>query len=414
MTRRAWMGFVAVRYFRSGRDASPSLGAAVAGIAIGVSALIVVIGVMNGFQAGFMDAVLEMDSFHVRVDADSVPPGVDLSAVPGVSSALEFSDLRTVATNARGRVQPIRIKLVPRDATALDPGLAAALDMRSGQPAGTGGLVVGSELARTLDLLPGGSVSILSVTADEERGIETAMVSLPVSGVFHCGFYDFDAGLAYLPADEAAGLGDGEDRIVGVKLEDRYDDLAAVAAFERLGVPREAMATWRTYNRSFFGALRLEKAVMMALVGLIFLVVGVNIFHAMRKTVIGRMQEIATLKATGATPMELRGVFVLDGLFAGAIGACVGLALGLFAALNINEAFSIVESAISAVAGLFGGTGFAFFSPELFYMGDVPVVMPFPEVLFIAASGAASAIAAAWAASGRVSGCRPAEVLRDE
>jgi len=158
----------------------------------------------------------------------------------------------------------------------------------------------------------------------------------------------------------------------------------------------------------------MEKNVMMALVGLIFLVVGVNIFHAMRKTVFARMEDIAVLKAVGARASEVRRVFLLDGLAAGAGGAFLGLAVGLALAVNVNEVFSAIESVLGFLASLFGGRGLRFFSPDLFYISDVPVRLPFAEAAFVTLAGAASALLAAWAASARVSTFMPSEVLRDE
>ena len=88
---------------------------------------------------------------------------------------------------------------------------------------------------------------------------------------------------------------------------------------------------------------------MMLLIGLIFLVVGVNIFHSMRRAVAEKTEDIAVLKAMGASPEDLGRVFVIDGLAIGAGGALVGLALGLLVAVNVNEVFAIVEALVNAV-----------------------------------------------------------------
>jgi lipoprotein-releasing system permease protein len=204
--------------------------------------------------------------------------------------------------------------------------------------------------------------------------------------------------------------------MTGIKLTDRFNDTHAIALLRAAGIPKEQIESWRTYNRAFFGALRMEKAIMMILVGLIFLVVGVNIFHALRKTVYARVEDIATLKALGADSRSLRRVFMVDGASAGLGGAAIGLVSGLFVALNVNQVFSFLEALIAVVASILPGqTGsFAFFSPDFFYIADVPVRLPFFEVLFIFTSGAVSAMVAAWAASTRISSLKPSEVLRDE
>jgi len=412
MKRLGWIRFVASRWFRSGRDVGPSLGPATAGIAVGVAALLCVIGVMNGFQIGFIDAVLDLDSYHVRVPATHTSASAVLAAVPGSRAALQFVDVRTMIVNARGKASPLRIKVVPDSVIADDPAFGGRLAMRSGTFGG--GLAVGSELARSLDVRVGDTVSVLSVQAGVDTGIETHMIELTVSGIYHCGYFDFDAGLAFLPSSLSAGLDAGETPVIGLRLADRYGDERAIALLEAAGI--HGAEGWRTYNRAFFGALRMEKNVMLMLVGLIFIVVGVNIFHLMRKAVYGRVDDIATIKALGAASIDIRRIFMMDGIAAGAGGAIAGLAVGLLVAFNINGIFSIISAVTSAINGLTGGNGkgLEFFSPDLFYIGDVPVRLSFLEVLFISGAGAASALVAAWAASSRVSRIMPAEVLRDE
>lgn len=405
--------FVAGRWFAPGREAGPSLRPAIAGIAAGVAALLCVIGVMNGFQGEYIDAVLSLDSYHVRIIGQA---GVDVDAVrraiPDAAAVVPFIDTSTLAVNTRGSSTPARIKILDDRMETLDPEFIERLGMRSGSFGG--GIVVGSELARRLDLRVGDELRLLAVSADPDSGVEASMEGVRVSGVYHSGFYDFDAGLAFISSSAAGRFEDGEPRSIGVKLADRYGDLEAVSALERVGI--SGAQSWRDYNRSFFGALRMEKSVMMTLIGLIFLVVGVNIFHSMRKTVHSRIDDIATLKAIGADSRAVRRVFILNGAVAGAAGALIGLCVGLLVSTNVNAIFDGVEAASSFVFSSLGQSGKAlrFFSPEYFYVGDVPVRLPFAETLFIASAGAVSALAAAWAASARVSTILPSEVLRDE
>ncbi|HAE20936.1 MAG TPA: ABC transporter permease, partial [Spirochaetaceae bacterium] len=400
-----------------GARTGPSLLPSAAGIAIGVTALIVIVGVMNGFQFGFIDAVLELDSYHLRAEPKAL--GIEEAAIraraaKGVASALPFIDIRSLAVNDRGRTEGLRIKVVPDDAPALDPAIAS-LSYRTGGFSAAGGIVIGSELARRLNLREGDSLSILSVSADEDEGISSSLVKLRVGGVFHTGFYDFDSGLSFLAASSAAELAQGEMPMLGIKLIDRYDDHRLSRVLEDAGFEAAAIESWRSYNRAFFGALRMEKSIMMALVGLIFIVVGVNIFHAMRKAVYGRMEEIAILKALGGKPGAVRLIFLLNGSLAGLGGALVGLAFGLAIAYNVNAVFSGIEGLLEFLATMVGQEqGFRFFSPELFYLADVPVSLPPAELAFITLSGALSALAAAWAASTRLSSYLPSEVLRNE
>jgi lipoprotein-releasing system permease protein len=391
-----------------------------AGIAVGVAAMIIIVGVMNGFQLGFMDSVLELDSYHLRIESagqihHDTLEALDLEDHPaGIRAIIPFIDIRTMALNERGKTEALRIKVIPDNAFQLDEALSRILEPRSGSFGA--GILLGSEFAQRLNVGVDDTISILTVRFDPDEGLSSATVPIRVSGIYHSGFYDFDAGLAFLPASAAADVTEGESWATGMKLVDRFDDTRAISYLRSLGMTDARIESWRSYNRAFFGALRMEKSMMMILVGLIFLVVGVNIFHALRKAVYARLEDIATLKAFGADARSLRRVFMLDGAAAGLGGAILGLAAGLLAALHINQFFSLLEGFITAIAGLLPGNAgsFSFFSPDFFYIADVPVRLLPSEVLFICISGAASAMVAAWAASTRISSLKPSEVLRDE
>jgi lipoprotein-releasing system permease protein len=433
-----WMIFVARRWFSARKESGGSVSSVLAasGIAVGVAALVVVLGVMNGFQLGFIDSILQVSSFHVRVEDERVG-GYDetlaarIAAEPGVDSVLPFAQTRCLIASRDGRAFPLALRALPDDAERRDPAMLGALGIEKPLAAGSwnagGGLVLGAELARYLGLAPGSEAELLVVSAGGEEGVEARTVKVRIDGIFRSGYFDFDFGMAILPFSSRACAsvfppGEPVRYVYGVKLRDRYADAALAERLQGdLGLGPDKVEGWRDYNRAFFGALRTEKTVMMLLIGLIFLVVGVNIFHSMRRAVAEKTEDIAVLKAMGAGPEALRRVFILDGLAIGAGGAVVGLALGLLIAVNVNEVFSLVETVVNGIAGLasrligsLGGSDFRVFSPQYFYLLEVPVRILFPETFFVTAAAIASAAGAAASAAARISGLAPAEVLRYE
>jgi lipoprotein-releasing system permease protein len=218
----------------------------------------------------------------------------------------------------------------------------------------------------------------------------------------------------------------GEDLFLGVKLKSRWQDRAGIEQVRKVLDEGARVFSWRDYNRAFFGALRTEKLFMFILVGLIFIVVGLNIFQAQRRSVLERREEIGLLRAMGATDRAVRLVFVWDGCIIGMAGAGTGMLLGLLIANNIAAFFSILEGLVNfgihilnIIASPFLGAeaadeGFAIFSPTIFYIKEIPSRLIPHEVLIIFLFGFFSALLAAWFASGRVSRTRPAEVLRYE
>ena len=186
-----------------------------------------------------------------------------------------------------------------------------------------------------------------------------------------------------------------------------------------------SIRSWRDYNRAFFGALRTEKLMMFILVGLIFIVVGLNIFQAQRRLVLERREEIGLLRALGGRDSAVRLIFVWDGVIIGFAGAGLGMGIGLLIAFHIPVFFSVLEKIVNffislanSFLGWLGGSSgaeeFSIFSPQVFYIKEIPSRVIPHEVLLIFLFGFLSALLAAWFASGKVSGTRPAEVLRYE
>jgi lipoprotein-releasing system permease protein len=249
-----------------------------------------------------------------------------------------------------------------------------------------------------------------------------------VTGIFRSGFYEFDLGWAFINIDTATELrGENAAPVLGIKLNNRWQVERAMSEIQR-AIPAThdlRLSSWREYNRAFFGALRTEKLMMFILVGLIFIVVGLNIFQAQRRIVLERREEIGLLRALGASDTAVRLVFVWDGVIIGLAGAGLGLAAGLFIAFNIQAFFTFIEgavnmfiAAVNAIYGFFGGylgaSQFSVFSPQIFYIKEIPSRVIPQEVFLIFMFGFLSALLAAWFASGKVSGAKPAEVLRYE
>jgi len=431
-----WISFVAARYISRGRKNSPSPVLSILGIATGVFALIVIISVMNGFQLGFIESILEISSGHLRMER--LPPGSEMeltekiSALPGVLSVLPFRELHVLLRGRFPNPRGALIRGVPADALERDPGLAGRLQMEDGsfdlsQP---DYIVLGAELARHLAVRAGNEVNLLSITTVFGDADESARF-FTVSGIFRSDFFEYDLGWGFINIETAAQMSpETMSPVLGIKLHNRWHDQRAIGEISRalapLGLGGElSLLSWREYNRAFFGALRTEKLMMFILLGLIFIVVGLNIFQAQRRTVLERREEIGLLRALGASDTEVRLVFVWDGFIIGLVGGGVGLGLGLLIALNIQAVFTALEAGvnffiflindISALLGVYIGIGeFAVFSPQIFYIREITSRVIPHEVALIFLFGFLSALLAAWFASGKVSNTRPAEVLRYE
>lgn len=438
MKRFAWIPFAASRYLSARRrdKSSPSSILAVSGIGVGVMALIVVLSVMNGFQLGFIESILEISSYHLRVEpapAAELDPKLlsDIRAVPGVSAALPFVELQTIARGERRTQQGCLVRGIPADARGLDPGLASRLDFEQGgfDLGDPRAVLVGAELARSLAVAVGDELSLLSLSGAALDTLAPEDAVFRVAGIFRSGFYEYDLGWAFIGIEAAARLHGGQvPYVYGVKLADRWRDEAAAASLSRLASAAGAkVSSWRVFNRAFFGALRTEKVMMFLLVGLIFVVVGVSVFQSQRRAALERREEIGLLRAVGASAAAVRLVFAFDGFVVGLIGAAAGLLAGLVVSGNIAAFFAGLElvvnagiDAANAVLSLVSGGraavsgSFSIFSPAVFYLKEIPSRTIAAEAAAVFLFGLGSATAAAWLASGRAARERPAEVLRYE
>jgi lipoprotein-releasing system permease protein len=268
--------------------------------------------------------------------------------------------------------------------------------------------------------------AVPSIFADDDSG--AAEQTFMVTGIFRTGYYEYDTGWAFINIESAAAFSD-TGPVLGLKLKNRFHDLKTLELVRknlnaRSDLETAELSSWRDYNRSFFGALRTEKLFMFILVGLIFIVVGLNIYQAQRRAVLEHREEIGLLRAIGGAERAVRLIFACDGAIIGLSGASAGLFLGVLTASHIPLFFSIIENIVNFIINIVniiamffdssGMGGFAFFSPAVFYIKEIPSRIIPRELVLIFMFGFFSALAAAWFASRKVSRILAAEVLRDE
>jgi lipoprotein-releasing system permease protein len=414
-----WMIFLARRLLLARRARGAGVGGmAIFGIAAGVTTLVAVLAVMNGFQMGMIESILEINSHHLRLETttplarygelDQLREAV--SRVRGVQSVTPVAELQTLARGFWPESQGIVIRAVPPRWPEGDRGAAEKLTITSGtfDLAVPGTVVLGSELARSLGVRPGDAIAVTHIPGGGTRPVEEQMI---VTGVFRTGHLDFDRTWAFVSIDTAVQrLQAREPAVLGIKLDNRYADTLVEERLQPLLSPEQRIVSWREFNRGIFGALRVEKGMMTLLIGLIFLVVAGSIYQLLRRSIMERSEDIAILQALGAPPAQLRLVFVLEGWMIGTVGTFIGLVTGLVLAINVNGLFAFLER----VTELAGQRGVQVFSPAHFYLLEVPVRI-IPLELFLVSLGAIGvSVLASVLAARSLAGYRPMELLRGQ
>ena len=395
-------------------------------ICFGVMSLVTVVSVMNGFQMSFVNAIMELSSFHIRVsnlesqaEADFLDSCADSKEIRCVSP---FYESQALLVGNKSKESAGIIRGVDARTCEFDEGFAREIKIVSGtfDLSSADSIVLGSYLAQSLGVTTGNTVNLLALSGGKDVELLSQNRQFKVTGIFECGYYDINQGYAFVSL-EAARMYFGEDAPVfyGIKIRRPQND-GFVSAAIKSRFPDAAVQSWREYNRTFFGALRVEKNILMLLVFLIFVVVAVNIYNGMRRLVFERSQEIAALSALGGTSFQIKAIFVVRGFLTGAAGTVIGVVLGIFISLNIRSVFLGVSHCLYWLelffTSVFSPENAAFVTENQMYAiyASIPARIIPSEVLLISLFGVLSPLLASALASRSVLKLKIAEVLHNE
>jgi len=334
-----------LRYLRArGHRANLSLFVwiGVGGVFLGVSALIVVLAVMTGFQDGIRDKIIAANPHILVMEAGGrgVPDARALAAhvepIDGVKSATPFVLQQALFTVNNGGATGGLVRGVDLGSASVRAALSAQVRLGSLEPllrsGGEPALLLGRELARSLGAVPGDHVVVISPQgAMTAVGLVPKMRRFAVAGFVEVGMYEYDSSLAYTglrAAQEFAGLGD---RVSGVEVKLRDPFRARVVAGRIAGTlgPAYWVRDWMDMNRNLFAALQLEKLALFVIVTIIVLVAAFAIIGHLVLLVAEKRKEIGILKAMGASARSIAAIFLVAGMLIGVVGTVAGSGFGL-------------------------------------------------------------------------------------
>lgn len=418
MIKRLFSSFewvIAWRYLRSRRRdgfISVIAGFSFLGIMLGVATLIVVMAVMNGFRQELMgkilgvnghafiqpygDALTDYDAIARRVSAAK---GVRLAAPIVEGQVLAASPSATSGALVRG-VREADLKQFHSVSKNVIDGSLDGLD-------GSEKVAIGRRLAGYLGLGIGDKIRLLS-----PKGPSTPFGSAPrqksyeIAAIFEVGMSEFDASFIFMPLAEAQLYFDSEGKVAMIEVfvnnPDRMDDVSP-AIREAVGKPH-ALTDWRFRNRTFFGALEVERNVMFLILTMIVLVAALNIISGLTMLVKDKARGIAILRTMGATRRSILAIFMITGAAIGVGGTFFGFLLGLTIAWN-------VESLRQFVSYL---SGSQIFPPELYFLSRLPADVRPTEVVAIVGMALTLSLLATLYPAWRAARLDPVEALRGE
>lgn len=428
-----WISVVSRRFARvdrKGRSAVTSV-LATLGICFGVMTLTVVMSVMNGFQMSFIDSILEVSSYHLRVINVAPEQENALKAAceteKRIRACVPFYEAQALMTGEKGGAVAVNVRAADESIYYKDEGFKKELRMISGSFdfSETDSIILGSTLARNLGVRTGDTVNLLVMSGGSDVDLFSSDRLFTVRGIFTTGYAEINSACAFTGTAAAEKyFGASAKKIWGIKIKNYDKDLGVVASLKKqLGLSESSktqIQSWRSFNKTFFGALRIEKNMLLLLVALIFVVVAINIYNGMRRLVFERRTEIAVLSALGARKGGIKSIFIMRGFIMGTVGALTGVVLGIIISLNTDVVFTLAAKLMYGIQYLITALTdrqnlqYVQINSSYNLYASIPARLFPGEVTAITLFGVFSPLIASWAASRNVLRLTVSEVLHNE
>jgi lipoprotein-releasing system permease protein len=407
--------FLALRYLRSRRPRGlvrVTALAAIVGIAVGVGAFIVALGLANGFRDEMRDKILRGTAHLTLMRSDGQPISnyrdvlARIRKVDGVMNASATTYDGAMLTGPRGSAYAV-LRGVDGESEQARREVARTMiegrfDLLFEPPKGETSepvlphIVLGSDLATRTGLAVGGVGEILSASASIATNTPIYR-HVRVAGIFRSGLFEYDSTWVYLSLDRAAAFAGTNDTAsaISVSVSDIYD-VKPIAANVVAAIGKDYTAVdWQEANRPLFTALALERRMSLFIIALIILMAALNITTTLVLLVVERRSDIAILGAMGATPRSIMSIFIAEGAIIGTLGALIGIVLGTVTCLVGNH-YKLVS-----------------LPPDVYSINNVPFNSSVPDILLSALVAISLTLLATIYPARAAARVRPVEVLRD-
>jgi lipoprotein-releasing system permease protein len=409
--------FVGLRYVRTRRQGffvSFISWISMAGVCLGVAALITIISVMNGFEGELRNRLVSLtahatvsgpperlanwqsvtDRIRTVPGVEGVAPFVDVQAMLGRAGLLEPVLLHGIDPAAEANVSSIEQNLLQGKLSDLEPGARS--------------MVIGRVLAWQIGAEVGDELTVMVPGRDMlAAGGRPLLQTFTVTGIFEVGLQDHDASLALVSIADAADL-TGAANATPAGLRIRFDDVmnapARTADLRRAVGAGLQVKDWSEEHSAYFRAIRIEKTMMSLILLLVVAVAAFNIVAALVMVVNEKRSDIAILRTLGMTPRGIVGVFLTQGLVIGTVGTLFGLVLGVLVAANVGTIVPVLERVFR----------FHVMDPSVYYITQIPSELRVGQILTITLVAFTLTVVATIYPAIRGAATQPAEALRYE
>ncbi|SFP76385.1 lipoprotein-releasing system permease protein [Nitrosomonas cryotolerans] len=384
------------------------------GITLGMTALITVMSVMNGFQKEIRTRILGVAS-HVQISnfqgnltdwRQTVDEVIDNPLVEAAAPYVSAQGMVSFNQIVQGVI--VRGILPDWEDTVADFShmmISGELDdLRPGEF----GIVIGMELARAIGAFRGDKIVLISPQGQvTPAGILPRLKQFTVMGIFEAGHFEYDSGLVLIHLADAQKLYRMEnDQVSGVRLK-LYDLFQAPQVVRELSSTASAdtyISDWTRQHANYFRAIQIEKRMLSLILALIIAVAAFNIVSTLVMAVTDKQSDIAILRTLGASPRSIMKIFIVQGTFIGVFGTLLGVIGGILLAYNVGEVVAFIEWVFNV----------QFLSREVYYISTIPSDPQLTDIVTVAVVSFVLSLLATIYPSYRASKVNPAEALRYE
>ncbi|MCP5275965.1 MAG: lipoprotein-releasing ABC transporter permease subunit [Burkholderiales bacterium] len=384
------------------------------GITLGMTALITVMSVMNGFQKEVRARILGVAS-HVQISGfdnklsnwqftadeasrnplvEGAAPFVSAQGMVSYDQVVHGAIVRGILPEKENSVADFADMMVSGELENLIPG-----DF---------GIVIGMELARSLGAFRGDKIVLISPQGQvTPAGILPRLKQFTVVGIFEAGHFEYDSALVLIHIADAQKLYRMEDNTVSgvrLKLNDMFQAPQVVNELASTLTGAYYITDWTKQHANYFRAIQIEKRMLSLILALIIAVAAFNIVSTLVMAVTDKQSDIAILRTLGASPRSIMKIFIVQGTFIGVAGTILGVTGGVLLAYNVGEVVAFIEWIFSV----------EFLSNEIYYISKIPTDPQTSDIVTVAAVSFVLSLLATIYPSYRASKVNPAEALRYE
>jgi lipoprotein-releasing system permease protein len=409
----AWIGLRYLRARQGSRFVGFISGIAMAGIALGVFTLVVVLSVMNGFERDLGRRILDVVA-HATLEGDAgrlaewQSIAAETGGAAGVVAVAPFVEGRGMVV-AGERSAAIDLRAVLPAAERRVSALERHLSGRGFDELAAGGwrILLGKGLAETLSVTTGDAVLVVIAQGNvTPAGVAPRMRRFTVAGLIDAGMYEFDQGLGVVHLDDARRLFRLGDSVTGLRYA--FDDPARAAQrFRAIAEGLEGryyISDWSRRQGNFFRSIQVTKSIMFFVLLLVVAVAAFNIIATLVMVVKEKRADIAILRTLGGAPRDMVGIFVTQGSIIGLVGTAAGLVFGLLLAWKITPIVAFLQRI----------SGVMLVDPRVYFIAELPSEIRAGDVTLIAGVALALGVLATLYPAWRAANTQPAESLRHE